>query len=270
MDRIDLQLLNLLRQRTKIAEKIGRTKLRHGLDIYVPGRERELLARIHRRSRGRIDPSAVAAIYREILSSSRAAQGQPPIGVLADAAEITLAAARSSFGACDRFVAKKSWSELARALKARRLALAVVTGEDLLDLIEAPRARHAFAGAFTVAGEIGPLPAREPLAGAPLFILTLRSSDPLPKANRLLILIECKPAVNAVKTLLKPMAARFTKAELCARSTGGDASHSLVRLETSAPFDPSLMARSFQAAAAAAALHVTILGAYPGPENYGG
>ena len=270
MDRIDLQLLNLLRQRTRVSEKIGQTKIRHGLDIYVPGRERELLARVRARAKGALTVPAVTAIYREILSASRAAQGQPPIGVLASTAEAAIASARSSFGACDHFVAKKSWRELALGLKSRKLALSIVTGEDLLDVVESSPDATSFTETFAVVGEISPLASTEPLAGTPLFIITPRSAALTAPADRLLILIECKPALNAVKTLLKPMADRFNKAELCARSTGGGTSHSLVRLATSTPFELSFMSKWLQVAAKPSGLKVTILGIYPGSEIYGG
>ncbi len=80
VDRIDQKLLQLLQQRTKLSGEIGETKRRHGAVIYVPERERELLARIMRLTRGKLPARAVAAVYREILSGSRAAQAQPPIG----------------------------------------------------------------------------------------------------------------------------------------------------------------------------------------------
>src|SRR5271156_1525293 len=81
VDRIDLKILQLLQQRTKLSGQIGETKRRHREVIYVPERERELLARVVRLSRGKLPSRAVTAIYREILSGSRAAQGQAAIGL---------------------------------------------------------------------------------------------------------------------------------------------------------------------------------------------
>ncbi len=76
VDRIDLKMLRLLQQRTKLSGQIGQMKRRHGGVIYVPERERELVARLTRLSKGQPPARAVAALYREIMSSSRAAQGQ--------------------------------------------------------------------------------------------------------------------------------------------------------------------------------------------------
>ena len=43
VDRIDLKILKLLQQRTKLSGQIGKMKRRHGAVIYVPERERELI-----------------------------------------------------------------------------------------------------------------------------------------------------------------------------------------------------------------------------------
>src|SRR5271170_248127 len=116
VDRIDLKMLQLLQQRTKLSGQIGRMKRRHGAVIYVPERERELVARLTRLSKGEPPARAVAALYREILSSSRAAQGQAPIGLLQASASLVLPASRACFGACDRFSPRKKWAELAEGL----------------------------------------------------------------------------------------------------------------------------------------------------------
>src|SRR5271156_3807924 len=114
VDRIDLKMLRLLQQRTKLSGQIGQMKRRHGAVIYVPERERELVARLTRLSKGVPQPRAVAALYREIMSSSRAAQGQAPIGLLRASASHVLPASRACFGACDQFSPQKTWTELVK------------------------------------------------------------------------------------------------------------------------------------------------------------
>src|SRR5271154_7117892 len=99
VDRVDLKMLQLLQQRTKLSGRIGKMKRRHGAVIYVPDREREVVVRLVRRSRGHPSARAVPAFSREMLSSSRAAQGQAPIGLLRAGAPVVLPAARACFGA---------------------------------------------------------------------------------------------------------------------------------------------------------------------------
>src|SRR5271154_7582035 len=127
VDRIDLKMLQLLQQRTKLSGQIGKMKRRHGAVIYVPERERELVARLTRLSKGQPSARAVAALYREILSSSRAAQEQAPIGLLQASAALVLPASNACFGACDRFSPKKSWAELVKGLDTGALSLALLT-----------------------------------------------------------------------------------------------------------------------------------------------
>src|ERR1700722_10027278 len=144
VDRIDLKMLQLLQQRTKLSGRIGQMKHRHGAVIYVLERERELVARLTRLSKGRLPARAVAALYREILSSSRAAQGQAPIGLLRASAPLVLPASRACFGACDQFSPKKTWTELAEGLDTGALSLALPTGDDLMNALRTKRGRSRF------------------------------------------------------------------------------------------------------------------------------
>ena len=180
-------------------------KRRHGAVIYVPERERELVARLMSLSKGVPQPRAVAALYREIMSSSRAAQGQAPIGVLLASAPVVIPASHASFGACDQFATAKSWPELANGVLTGALSLALMTGDDLAMALATDRWRREFASQLTVVGDF--TPAYE--TGVPLahrvFIVTLRGEGPLGEGDRILILIECKSTLNAIKSLLHSM-----------------------------------------------------------------
>ncbi len=266
MDQIDQRLLRLLQQRTRLSGEIGRTKRRHGAEIYVPDRERELLARMAKRADGKLPAGAVGAIFREILSSSRAAQGQAPIGVVDrypagakprhvlswrrdDVASI-LRAARSHFGACDRFVTVPDWRELARRLRAGKLAIGLLTFDDLIVALLDP-----YAGGLDVIGDFLPSDGRPGLASL-LFIV--KPAQPGPTGNRALILIECKPTANAVKSLVTAMPRAPKLVELA--PLPGRARACLAALTFAEPITREVVA----------GLGGTILGIYPASESYGG
>lgn len=135
-------------------------KHRHGAVIYVPERERELVARLIRLSKGRLSARAVAALYREILSSSRAAQGQAPIGLLRAGSSMVIPAIRACFGACDQFSPQKTWAELVRGLDTGALSLALLTADDLAAALQAQRRRGEFFERLTVAGDFSRLSRR--------------------------------------------------------------------------------------------------------------
>jgi chorismate mutase len=215
VDRIDQRLLQLLQQRTKLSGEIGRTKRRHGAEIYVPDRERALLARVAKLAKGRLPGPALGAIYREILSSSRAAQGQQPIGVIVgnkrhlqgkhghlwrrgqDEVAPILRAARFHFGACDQFEMVRDWRELSRRLRSGKLAIGLLTFEDLVVALRDP-----YSGGLAVIGDF------RPIDGAPGLSSRIFIVKPAPDAqegSRALILIECKPTANAVKSRITSM-----------------------------------------------------------------
>ena len=273
MDQIDLKILRLLQQRTKLSGRIGQTKRRHGAVVYVPDREAELLAHVRRLSRGKISPRAVTAIYREILSGSRASQGQAPIGLLQASADAILLPARWCFGACDDFLAKKTWNELVRGLKSGALALALLTGKDLVQMLQEPRMRGQFFGEFAAVGDFSSAPESKITLARRIFIVTPRGKGAATEANRLLILIECKSTVNAVKSLLNCMPDRSIRAEQLTPHTKpvhGKAALGLAYLSLANTADGIRVTSQLLAARQSTGLSMSILGVYPSTEEYGG
>jgi chorismate mutase len=269
VDRIDLKMLQLLQQRTKLSGRIGEMKRRHGAVVYVPERERELVARLTRVSKGQPPARVVAALYREILSSSRAAQGQAPIGLLKASATNVLPEARASFGACDAFQPQKTWTALMHGVDTSVLSLALVTGDDLLKALEKSRWRTAFQERFTVAGELAAVMGSPMPLARKIFIITPRRGDMSGKGERIVILIECKSAVNALKRLFPSMPDFAFSIEHLTRSIrGGDLA--LARLTMCGSADASGAAGGLLTAAKTAGLSLAILGSYHGAEGYGG
>ncbi|MDB4793397.1 chorismate mutase [Methylacidiphilales bacterium] len=273
VDRIDLKILRLLQQRTKLSDEIGKTKRRHGAVIYVPERESELIARVKRLSRDKLPVRAVTAIYREILSGSRAAQGQGAIGLLHASRDVVLLPGRWCFGACDEFLPKKTWKEIADGLDQGSLALALLTGEDLMRVLQTAQGRQRFFERFTVVGDFPSLlDSKVPLSRR-IFIVTPHGQGAFMKGNRLLILIKCKSTVNAVKSLLKSMpdcsihAEEFTPR---AKSARGGTVWGLACLTLPKPLDGIRATGQLLAARQLAGVSASILGVYLSSENYGG
>jgi chorismate mutase len=266
MDLVDRKILQLLQQRTRIAGKIGAAKRRHGADVYVPEREREVRARVTYLSRGKLSPRAVTAIYREILSSSRAAQGQAPIGLLRASAKTVIPAARWCFGACDDFLPKAAWRELAAGLQSGSLILALLTGDELARVLRAAPGRTEFLRRFAVAGDFSPVPAGGTPLAQRIFVVLPRGKGASGTTTQILILIECKFTVNAVKSLLHFMPDHPIHAESLPLRPHA----ALARLTLARPVESVLATSLLLAASKSAGLSVSILGLYPGTEDYGG
>jgi len=272
VDQIDLKILKLLQQRIKLSARIGQVKRRHGAPVYVPQRENELRARVVGLSQGKLPPQSVDAIFREIMSNSRAAQGQAPIGLLRGGAEAIPLSARWHFGSCDEFVSKKSWAELAAGLESGALAVALLTGADLAVALKTTAARKRFLARFNVVGDISPtLEMKVPLARR-ILIVTPRSQGVACKADRIIILIECKSTQDTVKKLVKSMSDRSIHAEelTVQGQSAQTASAALVRLTLPRPVDTTLSTERLIAVGKSAGLQISLLGVYSGTENYGG
>jgi chorismate mutase len=268
VDQIDLRMLRLLQQRNKLTGEIGRMKRRHRAVIYVPERERELLSRLVRLSKGRIPTQVVTAIYREILSGSRAAQGQPPIGVLQRETGTVLGATRSVFGASDRYAAQKSWDALAKKVRDRELSLGLVTGTDLLVALRNEPALKEFSRHLTVANAV-PIATGTKVGTDAVLTITPPGNDAGKRANRFVILIECKSTRNAIKTLFRDMPDLSLHDESSTRRPTRTVL-SLACIHAKRPVDAARMGRRLLKAAESAGFPLVILGSYLATENYGG
>lgn len=108
IDRIDAQVLKLLNRRARLALRVGHSKMRHCDEVYVPGRERRICDRLFALNEGPLPNEAVRAIYREIISASRALEKPLRIAYLGPEATFTHIAAREQFGSQATFVSAET------------------------------------------------------------------------------------------------------------------------------------------------------------------
>jgi len=74
IDRIDRELIHLMNQRAGFALEIGKLKEAEGQPVYNPEREEEVIRRALDSSDGPLQPECIRAIFRELMSGSRALQ----------------------------------------------------------------------------------------------------------------------------------------------------------------------------------------------------
>jgi chorismate mutase len=267
VDQIDLRMLRLLQQRNKLAGDIGRIKRRHRAVIYVPERERALLVRLVRTNKGKFPPSALVAIYREILSASRASQGQDrhPIGLLASSASVVLPAAKEVFGKSDRFVPMKSWNDISTLLKVGGFSIGLVTAADLLAALRRKDRWRDFSGHLTVSSAV-PIATGTKVGTDAVLTITPPGNQAGRKANRFVILIECKSTRNAIKTLFRDMPDLSLHDE-SSTTRPTRAALSLACLHTQRPVDAARTGARLRKAAEAAGVSLLILGSYLASED---
>ena len=77
IDKLDQQIIKLINERASHAGEIGRLKTESGEDVFSPAREEQVLKQVldlHQQTGGPLDNTTVRAIFREIMSGSRALQ----------------------------------------------------------------------------------------------------------------------------------------------------------------------------------------------------
>src|SRR5581483_5183445 len=75
IDKLDQQIIKLINERASIAAEIGRNKLEQGEDIFSPAREEEVYQNVlvaNEKNKGPLPEHTVRAVFREIMSGSRA------------------------------------------------------------------------------------------------------------------------------------------------------------------------------------------------------
>src|SRR5438093_12982126 len=74
IDKLDLHILDLLNKRAAIAGQIGKVKADQGGEVFSAAREEEVLNNVLRANDGPLQEVTLKAIFRELISGSRAVQ----------------------------------------------------------------------------------------------------------------------------------------------------------------------------------------------------
>ncbi|MBW7886999.1 MAG: chorismate mutase [Bacteroidetes bacterium] len=71
IDAIDRKLVELLNERARYADEIGKIKEQLGMEAYSPKREKEVLDNIMKHNAGPLDDLAVRRLFERIIDESR-------------------------------------------------------------------------------------------------------------------------------------------------------------------------------------------------------
>lgn len=129
----DRKIVKLLSARADISRAIGRIKAEAGLSIYDPSQEASVYDSLAAVNQGTLPQDALMAIYREILSASRALQSPVAVACLGPEASFSHLAARSHFGAGATIVLQKTIYQVFDAVERGKAAWGVVPVENSLE-----------------------------------------------------------------------------------------------------------------------------------------
>jgi chorismate mutase / prephenate dehydratase len=133
IDRIDREMIERLNERVRLATEVGRIKHAEGAEIFVPSREEQVfrkLAAYSAEQGGRLPAEAIRHIWREIISTSIAAEKRLVIAFLGPEATFTEQAALQAFGSQVDYRALPSLPDVFNAVTVRDADYGVIPIEN--------------------------------------------------------------------------------------------------------------------------------------------
>ncbi len=107
IDKLDVQLLKLVNERATLAAEIGRLKNDQGEEAFSPAREEEVLqnaVELNEKNKGALDAHTIRALFRELISGSRALQKILKVAYLGPEYSFSHLAALERFGQAVEFI----------------------------------------------------------------------------------------------------------------------------------------------------------------------
>ncbi len=98
IDALDGELLDLLSRRARLAQEVGHNKVKSATSFFAPERERQIFERLLKENEGPLPPDAIRAIFREIISASRALEAPVKVAYLGPPGTFSHRAALNKFG----------------------------------------------------------------------------------------------------------------------------------------------------------------------------
>ncbi len=117
INEIDDKLLKLLNRRMEFVKEVGKVKQNDGSSIYRPEREKEIIERLSKKSKGDLTKEAIEAIFMEIFAVSRNLELPEKIAYLGPEGSYTHQAAEARFGAMSAYIPLRSIEAVFKVLE---------------------------------------------------------------------------------------------------------------------------------------------------------
>lgn len=132
IDQVDRQLLELFNRRAALSKEVGEIKARDESSVFKPRRERELLDKLAARNPGPLPDNHLRAIWKEILSSSRALQRPQNIAYLGPEGTFSYFAGLDYLGHSAKFFPCRDIAQIFEEVTSGQCDLGVVPLENSL------------------------------------------------------------------------------------------------------------------------------------------
>jgi chorismate mutase / prephenate dehydratase len=133
IDTLDREIVDRMNQRAEVARQIGNLKKSSGQQTYDPSREETVLERVTASNKGPLSSDSLKAVYRELISGSRAIEQHLRVAHLGPAWTYSHLAALHRFGSSVEFVPVASISAAFEEVHAGHSHYGVVPLENSTD-----------------------------------------------------------------------------------------------------------------------------------------
>jgi chorismate mutase/prephenate dehydratase len=133
IDKLDQQILKLINERADLAAKIGKAKIENNDSVFAPAREEEVISNVLSANKGPLPEVTVRAIYREIISGSRALQKIDKVAFLGPEYSFSHIAALQRFGRAAEYMSVNNIAAVFEEVNRRHVDYGVVPLENSTD-----------------------------------------------------------------------------------------------------------------------------------------
>jgi chorismate mutase/prephenate dehydratase len=133
IDKLDLQILDVLNKRATVAARIGKVKSEQGGEVYSAAREEEVMNNVLAANKGPLEETTIRAIFRELVSGSRAIQKVQRVAFLGPEYSYSHLAALERFGEAMSYLRTGSIAVVFEDVARRHAEFGVVPLENSTD-----------------------------------------------------------------------------------------------------------------------------------------
>lgn len=154
IDKIDTQIVGLLKERIEIAKKIGKLKENIGYESFDLLREKEILNKILEINKKIFPEDALKVIYSEIIKACRSVQQKIKVAYLGPEATFSHIAALNYFGTSAELVPVETIIDVFEEVSSERVNFGVVPIENSIEGVVATTLDAIYEYGLKVCGEI--------------------------------------------------------------------------------------------------------------------
>lgn len=154
IDRVDEEILELLKKRVELAKEIGKIKEDIGIESFDLTREKEVIKRVLEKNQGVFPEEALKVIYSEIIRACRSIQQKIRVAYLGPEATFSHIAALNYFGTSAELIPVETILDVFEEVASERVRFGVVPIENSIEGVVATTLDAIYEYGLKVCGEI--------------------------------------------------------------------------------------------------------------------